>query len=223
MVVAHDSRPWIAEAVDSILAQTHPPYEVIVVCSGKDGTAEIAAGYGAPVRVVESEDRGPAHNRNVGVAEAGGELITFLDADDRWLPQKLERQVALLRDRPELGGCVTQALNVWDPEYADEAEHYRGHVRAEPIPGYATITLMVRPEAFERAGLLREELWYSDSAEWFLRARERGVEIELLPEVLVEHRMRAGNLTRIGADASKAEFLTLLRAQIAKRRAAAGE
>jgi glycosyltransferase involved in cell wall biosynthesis len=215
IVAAHESLAWVGEAVESILAQTHPPFEVIVVCSADDGTASAARRYPEPVRVLEIENVSPPHTRNVGASAARAGLLAFLDADDRWRPEKLARQLALLRDRPELGGCVTEVVNVWEDELAAEADAYEGHPRAGVIPGYATISLLVRREAWERVGPLREDLWYADSAEWFLRARGAGVEIELLPEALVEHRRTAGSLTWKGEERGRAEFLSLLRGSLA--------
>jgi glycosyltransferase involved in cell wall biosynthesis len=215
IIAAHQSRAWVGEAIDSMLAQTHPPFEVIVVCTGDDGTAEVAREYPQPVRVLQIENVSPSNTRNAGASAADAALLAFLDADDRWLPDKLERQLALLRDRPDLGGCVTDVVNVWDDELAAEEDAFEGHPRAGVIPGYATISLLVRREAWERVGPLREDLWYADSAEWFLRARDAGVEIELLPEALVEHRRTAGSLSWVGAEKARAEFLSLLRGSLA--------
>jgi glycosyltransferase involved in cell wall biosynthesis len=221
VIPAHDSREWIGEAIESVLAQTYPPAEIIVLDSSDDGAAEVARGYGDLVRPMAIEDRGPAFTRNRGIAAARYELIAFLDGDDRWLPRKLELQVELLTSRPELGGCVTHVQNVWGADVGEEGEHYRGHRRAKPMPGYATISLLARRWAFERVGPLREDLWYADSTDWFLRAEREGVEIALLEEVLVEHRMRAGNLTRRGSEASRSEFLGVLRRRLADRGEAA--
>lgn len=222
IIPAHRSKAWIGEAIDSVLGQTRAPDEVVVIDSGDDGSSELARSYGEPVRAVEIEDLGPAHNRNRGIEEARFSLLAFLDADDRWLPRKLELQLALLAEKPELGGCVSHAQPVWDAEVSEEGERYRDHPRAGPVAGYATITLLAHSWAFERVGPLREELWYSDSTDWFLRAKRAGVEIELMDEVLVEHRIRASNLTRRGAYRSRAEFLSLLRSTIAERRKPAG-
>ena len=102
IVAAHASRQWIGDAIESILAQTHPPFELIAVCSGDDGTADVAREYSDPVRVMEIENVSPPHNRNTGAAAATGDFLAFLDADDAWHPEKLERQLALLSERPEL-------------------------------------------------------------------------------------------------------------------------
>jgi glycosyltransferase involved in cell wall biosynthesis len=94
---SYNAEPWIGSALESILAQTRPVNEVIVVDDGStDQTAEIAKSYGSPVHVVQEEHRGRPH-RNRGIEESSGALIAFIDADDTWFPTKVERQLAELR------------------------------------------------------------------------------------------------------------------------------
>lgn len=218
MVATFNSGRFVRAAIDSILAQTHAPLEVIVVDGdSNDDTVEQAAGYGEPVRVVRMADESPPATRNRGIAEARGELIGFLDGDDLWHPEKLERQLARFRERPELQCSVTHAQSFWEEELAAEAERLRDHPRADPVAGYATTSLLARREVFSIVGPLDERLWYADSTEWFLRAREAGIVIELIDDVLVRHRMHDRNLSRRGTAASRNEYLTLLRRSIAAR------
>lgn len=217
MVPALDSELYIADGIESVLAQTHRPLEVLVIDDSTGGaTAEIARGYGEPVRLLRGEAKGPAAARNFGVAAARADLIAFNDADDVWHPEKLARQAAHLRQHPHLGGCVTNLDFFWEKEVEWEREALRGTKRAGVVPGWATITLLARRQAFEKTGPLDEERIFSDSADWFLRARDAGVEIDLLEEVLVHHRRRGGSLSRRAEN--EQEFLVFLRERIAQRR-----
>ena len=76
-----------------------------------DDWAEIARSYGPPVRVIRQEKRGESVARNRGIDEAAGNWIALLDADDRWLPHKLERQVKVLSDAPDDVVCVYSDFN----------------------------------------------------------------------------------------------------------------
>ncbi len=94
----------VGRAVDSALAQTLPPLEVIVIDDGStDETPHVLARYGNRIRVVRQNNRGVAAARNAGIAIARGELLAFLDSDDVWLPHKLELQAARIEADPELG------------------------------------------------------------------------------------------------------------------------
>jgi len=108
VIPAWNSVSTLARAVDSALAQTWARREIIVVDDGgTDASLALLAGYGAQLRVVSQANGGPASARNRGLREARGQYVAFLDADDHWLPEKLERQVALLDARPEIGFCST--------------------------------------------------------------------------------------------------------------------
>lgn len=108
VVPAYNAAAFVRRAVDSVLAQTLVDHELLVVDDGSsDGTRDVLAGYGDRVRVLAQANAGPAAARNHGLREARGRYVAFLDADDWWLPAKLERQVALLDSRPELGFCST--------------------------------------------------------------------------------------------------------------------
>jgi len=106
----------ICDAVESILAQTYRPIEVIVVDDGsKDDTLQRLKEYGDRIRVISQANAGPAAARNRGIAMAQGELIAFLDSDDLWLPQKIERQVALLEQAGEsVPCCLSNIMMKWN-------------------------------------------------------------------------------------------------------------
>ena len=122
MIGVYNGAPYLAEAIDSVLAQTQPPLELIVVDDGStDESGAIAAAYGQPVRCIRQERGGMAASRNRAIREAAGDFFAFLDADDRFPPDKLERQFAVFEDDPELDvvyGNVTEFLS---PDLDDEA------------------------------------------------------------------------------------------------------
>src|SRR3954452_15003770 len=99
IIPAHNAERFLAAAIDSVLAQTYQPIECIVVDDGStDGTPAVARSYGDRIRLIPQEQRGVSAARNRGAAEARGELLAFLDADDRWLPERVERQARELED-----------------------------------------------------------------------------------------------------------------------------
>jgi glycosyltransferase involved in cell wall biosynthesis len=103
VIPVYNSSAYIAEAIESVLGQTYTHFEIIVVDDGStDKTQEILDRYRAKVKCFYQENRGVSAARNVGVRNAKGELIAFLDADDVWLPGKLEKQVRFLTQHAEV-------------------------------------------------------------------------------------------------------------------------
>ncbi len=110
---------YLAAAVESVFAQTYPPLEIIVVDDGSDDdTREVASRYGDRIRYVRTDNRGVSAARNTGVELAKGDLVAFLDADDRWLPRKLELQIPLF-DTDEKPGMVHTGSRVFDNPTGD--------------------------------------------------------------------------------------------------------
>jgi len=106
---------FIAEAIDSVLAQTYPLLEIIVVDDGStDDTPRIAAAYGDRIRYIRQQNAGVGAARNAGIAAARGEYVAFLDSDDIWLPEKIAKQLALFEADPELG-LVHCGIEKFDP------------------------------------------------------------------------------------------------------------
>ena len=104
VIPAYKAAHTIGRALDSLLAQTRPPDEILVVDDGSpDDMAAAVAPYGDRVTLLRKPNGGAASARNLGIDRATGELIAFIDADDYWEPQKLERQLDVLRWHPEVG------------------------------------------------------------------------------------------------------------------------
>lgn len=114
IIPTYNRRAYVQEAIDSVLAQTFTDYEIIVIDDGStDGTGEaLTARYGDRIRYVWQENQGESVARNRGIDMAQGEFIAFLDSDDLWLSEKLERQVQYLRKHSAVGAVTCVALGV---------------------------------------------------------------------------------------------------------------
>jgi len=168
----------IGRAVDSVLAQDYRERELIVVNDGStDGTHAVLEGYGNSITVIDQENRGMSAARNAGIGRARGAYVAFLDADDRWLPPKLARQVTLMDSHPELGFCSTAArventdgelLNLW------RCPNGRTDILATLFAENASIAggcsaVMVRKALFDRVGLFDERLGGFEDPDLWLR------------------------------------------------------
>jgi len=118
VVPSFNAAPYIRQAIASAMAQTHAALEIIVADGGStDGTRELAAAYGAPVRVIDQARtgrKGIAGGRNAGIEAATGEWVAFLDADDWWDGRKLAEQFAALEKEPDASLCYTGVCVVID-------------------------------------------------------------------------------------------------------------
>jgi glycosyltransferase involved in cell wall biosynthesis len=219
VVPVYNGELYLGEALESVLAQTYRPIEVIVVDDGStDDTADVIASYGDRVWSARLPNSGTPAARNLGLSLARGEFVAFLDADDLWHPEKLARQMARFQARPELDMCVTHAQNFWIPELSEEAARYQGRRFTQPLPGYVLQTLLVRRRFFDVVGPLDISLRLGDDNDWFLRAYDQGATVELLPEVLLYRRLHHANLTRRTIDQAPEALLRVVKKTLDRRR-----
>jgi glycosyltransferase involved in cell wall biosynthesis len=219
VVPTYNGAAYLDEALDSIVGQTYRPLEIVVSDDGSsDATLTIAARYGPLVRIVAQPNGGPAAARNRGVRAALANFVAFLDQDDVWHPEKLARQMSRFGVRPELDISVAHVQRFWTERLRGQQEQFRTHRVSKPLPGYITGTFLMRRSLFEVVGPFEERIRFADSMEWFLRAVERGAVSELLPDVLLRHRMHGQNLSQAEANASRDEFLRVLKASLDRKR-----
>ncbi len=111
VIPAYRAAATICRAIDSVLAQTCPASEILVIDDDSpEDLAAVLAPYGPRVTLIRQARGGAAAARNHGIERAAGDLIAFLDADDQWTPDKLERSVKVFRDRPEVGMVASQYI-----------------------------------------------------------------------------------------------------------------
>jgi glycosyltransferase involved in cell wall biosynthesis len=221
IVPVFNGERYLGEALDSIFAQNYEPLEVLVVNDGStDGTAGVLAKYSKRLICLEQKNKGPAACRNFGVKASRGEFVAFLDQDDLWHCEKLSRQIARFEARPELELSIAHARMFWVSELHGEALRLRDQARVNAVPGYTTGALVARRTSFDGVGYFDSSLWFGDATDWFLRAADRGTVMELLPDVLLYHRIHTTNLTRRRLSASRDEFLRIVKCSLDNRRQA---
>ena len=222
VVAVYNGDPYLADALDSILAQSYRPIDVLAVDDGStDGTPDVLARYQG-VRVLRQPNAGPAAARNRALEHARGEFVAFLDADDLWHPDKLAIQMARFDARPELGMSVTMVQNFWAPELREEEARFRDHRLARPAAGYSTVALLARRTVFDTVGPFDTSWQHVHDTEWFVRAGDAGIVVELVPDVLVSRRLHARSRSRLGAAASRDEYLRLMQRRVKRTASRSG-
>jgi glycosyltransferase involved in cell wall biosynthesis len=188
---------FIGEAIESVLRQTRAADEIIVVDDGStDGTEAVVAAFGDKVRYVRQENAGVCAARNRGVTESSGDVIAFLDADDIWHAEKIEKQLEKFAADGEIG-LVHCGMREFDSETGEtlrlHAEGMGGDVADElllwertAIIGCGT-AVMVSRKAFDEAGGFDTRLKVGE--DWDLCYRiARRYKVGFVPEVLVDYR-----------------------------------
>lgn len=169
---------FLRRAVQSVLNQTHPPVEVIVVDDGSsDNTDEVLASFGNAIRAVRQENSGVAAARNLGVRMTTAPLLAFLDADDAWQPTKLERQVECVAAQPALGlvNCGVQEVDEDGHPLGQRTAGLGGWIASELLllhDGVAPTggsSVLIPRHVFDAVGGYDECL--STSADWDLSLR----------------------------------------------------
>ena len=113
IIPTYNSARYLVEAVDSVLAQSYKEFEILVIDDGStDETPAVMKKYGPPVRYIRQKNGGVSAARNKGIEESTGLYVAFLDADDTWLPNKLERQISELRAHQNYRFCYSDFIPV---------------------------------------------------------------------------------------------------------------
>ena len=220
VIPAHNSR-YIASALDSILAKKQRPLEILVVDDGStDSTAQIVRAYAPKVRLIEQDQRGHPAARNAGIGAATGQFLAFLDHDDLWSPDKLERQIASFERDPELDLVFGHILNFFTPEMPLE-ERARFRVPLRPLPGLLQGAMLARRRSFDRVGLFSEKRGTGDFLDWYGRALLARMNIEMLPETVLYRRIHADNYQRTHKH-QRREYLRAVKELLDRRRALSG-
>jgi glycosyltransferase involved in cell wall biosynthesis len=185
----------LAEAIDSALGQAAAALEVIVVDDGSaDGTSDVAMRYGQRIRYAFQENAGPPAARNHGIELAQGDLIAFLDSDDLWPPERTRLLISRLDANPAAGLAMGHMQYV--SMEASRSAGFADACRTAPaILNYNLSASLIRAEALSTVGHFDPAMRYSDDWDWFVRAREKNVPMEILPEVTLINRRHPENLS----------------------------
>lgn len=199
VIPAFNAGVSIARAIDSVLEQRRPVFEVIVVDDGStDNTADVVKGYGGKVHYIGQDNAGAGAARNRAIQQAKGNWIALLDADDCWLKKKMELQIEVLKSRPELQWCGANSYNVNGTEKSERSstkkalkalggknyfDNYFATIGSGQIRD-ATVTMLIRKTVFEEVGLFSTELLRAQDTDIFCRIAFRYPEFGYVAEPL---------------------------------------
>ena len=216
----------IADTLTSVRRQTFENWQAIIVMDGgsTDDTAEIVRNFSrsdSRFRLIQQDERGIAAARNRAIAEARGEFIAFLDADDVWLPTKLDRQIKLFESGHRIDVAFTN-FYYWDgqkdsePFYGPNRPLPSGNVDEKIIYSISrfcpTMSVhLMRKRTLEAAGLFDPDEPTVEDWDLWLRMAERGLWVAGISEPLARYRQWPGNATKQKLKCARANVLALLR------------
>lgn len=228
IIPVHNGEKFIAETLRSVLDQTVPPAEVIVVNDAStDRTAQVIEAFGAAITLIDVRCRDARVARNTGAARAAGYWLAFCDADDIWLPSKLEKQLCLAAECPDVHCVLTDYCDLKDgivsershfsfapPGFWEQEPHRYGFVVRKPITGKLTVfqpgitsTPIVKRSFYEREGGFDEASPPRAHDTCYLFRCLSAVPFGVVPEVLMHYRRHP--------DAMSANFLEQLQFTVA--------
>jgi glycosyltransferase involved in cell wall biosynthesis len=209
VIPAYNAAEHISNTLESVLRQTFADFEVIVVNDGSPDTVKFDAviqPFLGRIVYLKQENQGPSSARNLGIKQARGQFVAFLDSDDDWFPDYLSEQMRLFEKTPSLDMVYSDALL-----YSIHGTLRKTYM--EKCPSKSPVTFegllvedcqvitsgnVVRRQKILEAGLFDERFHCSEDYDLWLRAAYRGAEIAFQRKVLLRHRIRPGSLSSDG-------------------------
>jgi len=218
IIPVYNAEKYISQALESVFSQTFNNIEVICINDGSTDTSfEILKRFGAKIRLLDNgQNCGAGETRNKGVAVARGEFLAFLDADDIWETEKLKTQMFQFQKNANLDISFSYMKCFTSPELSDEAKGLR-YCPADPILGHCPGATVIKTESFKKVGLFNPKWKVGEFIDWFSRAKEIGLNYDIVPEVFLLRRIHETN-TGITARASRKDYAKIVRESLARRR-----
>ena len=211
VIPAFNAAATIAATLRSVAAQTVQAETIVIVDDGStDDTIAVIEALKLPVRVLRQENAGPGSATTRGFASLSTSFVATLDADDLWLPTKIERQLAHLDRFPAASGVFTH----WRTFRDDRPEA----PEAAAVAGWSRTTMMIRREVADTVGpIIDPQGGRGDMVDWIARAREAGFVLDMMDEVLALRRIRPGSLSYGRDPARDRGYLEVVRLAMQRR------
>lgn len=216
IIPVYNGSKYLAMALDSVLAQTYPLHEIIVIDDGStDSSPGILRSYGDRLRVIRQTNQGVAAARNVGLQHASGELTTFLDQDDLWPAGRTRALVAALEAAPEAQVAVGLVEVLYERARPPSSLDNFGIAFREFYLG----SLCIRADLFKTLGPFHTGIGYADDVDFMMRRREARISTVYVEEISLRYRLHEGN-TSSDRVATNAHLMAALRESLQRRRKA---
>jgi hypothetical protein len=217
IIPVYNGERFIEKAIANICSQKYPAMEIIVVDDGStDATARLVNHFDLDIRYFRQDNQGPASARNRGLKDASGEFVLFLDVDDYWPENNIQRLVAHISEDESLG-VVRGYAQVVEDNLGEKQTTFCGNPR-ESFADYIGAAIY-RKHVFNTVGLFDPGLLFGEDTDWYVRARECHIKIKRIEEVTLYVRRHGGNMTE-GKSLVELNTLHVFKKALDRRRAA---
>jgi glycosyltransferase involved in cell wall biosynthesis len=219
IIAVYNGERYLAEAIDTVLAQTYQPIEIIVIDDGStDNSAPVAQQFAQRIRYFYQPNAGLGAARNAGVEVSQGDYLSFLDADDLWIENKIALQMALFQSNPEADLVFGHVQQFISPEL-DEAKQSTIYCPPEKMPGYIAGTMVIKRKSFLQAGPFETNWQIGEFVQWYIKIKEKRLKSLMLSEVVLKRRLHTDNMGIRDRD-SRIDYVRIMKASLDRRRAA---
>jgi len=218
IIPLYNAEKYFSEAINSIIDQAIHSFEIIVVDDAStDESIKVARQFDDKITLLElPKNNGSGAARNRGIEIATGDYLAFIDADDLWCKGRLEKQLNLLENNPDIDVVFGQVEQFISPELPLEDQ---SKLRAElkKMPGYVAGGMLIRKKTFMKVGLFDEKLELGEFIDWYSRAKDLGLKIQMTDEVVLKRRIHTTNMGVYKKQHLK-DYTSVLRAALARKR-----
>ena len=217
IIPVYNSELYLEESIQSVLAQTYQPLEILIINDGStDGSESVAMKFEQQTIYLYQSNQGAAAARNRGIKKSSGKFLAFLDADDLWESDKIAKQMDILEQEADLDmvfGNVFQFIS----EDTKSVSRARLDEADQILPGYVPGTILIRKKAFLKVGLFSTAWKVGEFIDWYLKAMETGLNPVMLPDIVMRRRIHSSNLG-IRLKDMRNDYVKIVKASLDRRR-----
>lgn len=214
IVPVYNGENYISEALQSIFDQSVKPGEIIVVNDGSDDDTELIVRGIPGVRLIDQSKSGGAVALNRGISESVGDILCFLDHDDLWKPDKIEKQLLSMQDN-NAEMIFSLIENFISPELSREDQN-KLDINLKAQVGIHKSTMMIKKDSFHKVGSFNQANRV-ELLEWYAQAKDLQLKEFTVPEVLVKRRIHGCNTTLKNKEL-RMEYPSIIKAILDRRR-----
>ena len=218
IIPVYNGELYLEEAIKSVINQSFPPSEIIVIDDGSTDRSElIAKKYNPDAHYLYQTNKGTASARNLGINKSKGNFLAFLDQDDTWEFKKLEMQINAFQKNKKLDIVFGHLRQFYSPELQEEIK-MKIYCPDHPEPGYLPSAMLIKRDSFFKVGMFETKWKIGEWTNWFVRATEIGLKTEMLSDILVKRRIHNENKGILKRD-ERTEYVKILKDSLDRRRA----